>query len=68
MTFGLLSPNKGLETIIRGLPAILDRHPDAVYLIAGATHPHLVASEGEAYRESLSNLPARSAWTNTSAS
>ena len=56
MTFGLLSPNKGIETIIRGLPSILDRHPDAVYLIAGATHPHLVAREGEAYRESLVEL------------
>ena len=53
MTFGLLSPNKGLETIIRGLPAILDRHPDAVYLIVGATHPHLVQHEGETYRDSL---------------
>jgi glycosyltransferase involved in cell wall biosynthesis len=56
MTFGLLSPNKGLETIIKGLPSILERHPDAVYLIAGATHPHLVAREGEAYRESLIEL------------
>jgi len=56
MTFGLLSPNKGLETIIKGLPSILERHPDAVYLIAGATHPHLVANEGEAYRESLIEL------------
>ncbi len=56
MTFGLLSPNKGIETIIRALPAILDRHPDTVYLIAGATHPHLVAREGEAYRESLVDL------------
>lgn len=56
MTFGLLSPNKGIETIIRALPAILDRHPDTAYLIAGATHPHLVAREGEAYRESLVDL------------
>ncbi|MFT3725044.1 MAG: glycosyltransferase family 4 protein [Hyphomonadaceae bacterium] len=56
MTFGLLSPNKGIETIIRGLPAILERHPDMVYLIAGATHPHLVAREGESYRESLVTL------------
>ena len=50
---------KGLETIIRALPAVLERHPDTVYLIAGATHPHLVAREGEAYRESLVT-PARS--------
>ena len=56
MTFGLLSPNKGIETIIRGLPSVLARHPDAVYLIAGATHPHLVANQGEAYRESLIEL------------
>ena len=56
MTFGLLSPNKGIETIIKGLPSILERHPDAVYLIAGATHPHLVAHEGETYRESLIEL------------
>ena len=56
MTFGLLSPNKGLETIIRGLPAILDRHLDAVYLIVGATHPHLVKHEGEAYRDGLIEL------------
>jgi glycosyltransferase involved in cell wall biosynthesis len=53
MTFGLLSPNKGLETIIRALPEILQRHPDTLYLIVGATHPHLVARDGEAYRESV---------------
>jgi glycosyltransferase involved in cell wall biosynthesis len=56
MTFGLLSPNKGIETIIRGLPAVLERHPDAVYLIVGATHPHLVAHQGETYRDSLIEL------------
>ncbi len=56
MTFGLLSPNKGIETIIRALPAILERHPGAVYLIAGATHPHLLARHGESYRENLVSL------------
>jgi glycosyltransferase involved in cell wall biosynthesis len=56
MTFGLLSPNKGLEVMIRGLPVILERHPDALYLVVGATHPHLVAREGEAYRDSLVEL------------
>ncbi|HEY7799627.1 MAG TPA: glycosyltransferase family 4 protein [Hyphomonadaceae bacterium] len=53
MTFGLLSPNKGLETIIRALPDILQRHPDTLYMIVGATHPHLVARDGETYRESV---------------
>ena len=53
LTFGLLSPGKGIETMIEAMPAILDRCPDALYRIIGATHPHLVAREGEAYRESL---------------
>ncbi|WKL58391.1 glycosyltransferase family 4 protein [Asticcacaulis sp. ZE23SCel15] len=56
MTFGLLSPNKGIETIIKALPDILDSTPDLSYLIVGATHPHLVASQGEAYRDSLMDM------------
>lgn len=56
MTFGLLSPNKGLEVIIRGLPHILAQHPDTIYAIVGATHPHLLAHEGEAYRQRVKNL------------
>jgi glycosyltransferase involved in cell wall biosynthesis len=52
-TFGLLSPNKGIETIIEALPDIVRRHPEIVYVVAGATHPHLVAREGECYREGL---------------
>ncbi len=56
LTFGLLSPNKGIEYVIEALPAILQRHPNLVYLILGATHPHLVAHEGEAYRNKLERL------------
>jgi glycosyltransferase involved in cell wall biosynthesis len=53
LTFGLLSPNKGIEVMIDAMPAILKRRADAVYVVLGATHPNLVRREGEAYRESL---------------
>jgi glycosyltransferase involved in cell wall biosynthesis len=53
LTFGLLSPNKGIETMIDAMPEVLRRRPDAVYVVLGATHPHLVREQGEAYRESL---------------
>lgn len=56
LTFGLLSPNKGLEHAIRALPAIAERHPEVLYLIVGATHPHLKRKEGESYRLSLQRL------------
>ncbi len=52
-TFGLLSPNKGIETVIAALPEIRETCPDVVYLVIGATHPHLVRHEGEKYRDSL---------------
>jgi glycosyltransferase involved in cell wall biosynthesis len=53
LTFGLLSPNKGIENVIRALPAILARHPNVVYIVSGVTHPHIRRREGERYRESL---------------
>ncbi|MFM6933261.1 MAG: glycosyltransferase family 4 protein [Novosphingobium sp.] len=59
MTFGLLGPGKGLEQMIEALPAILARHPGTVYRIVGATHPNLVARDGEAYREGLAALASR---------
>ncbi len=53
LTFGLLSPNKGIENVIRALPAILVRHPNVVYVVSGVTHPHIRRREGEKYREGL---------------
>ena len=53
LTFGLLSPGKGIETAIEALPAILERVPDARYVLLGATHPALLAQEGERYRDGL---------------
>ena len=51
LTFGLLSPNKGIEVMIEAMPLILKSRADAVYVVLGATHPNLVRQEGEAYRE-----------------
>ncbi|MCU0749203.1 MAG: glycosyltransferase family 4 protein [Akkermansiaceae bacterium] len=56
LTFGLLGPGKGIEHAIGAMPAILENHPETVYLVLGATHPHLVAREGEKYRTSLEHL------------
>jgi glycosyltransferase involved in cell wall biosynthesis len=56
LTFGLLSPNKGIENVISALPAILAKHPDVVYIVSGATHPHIRKREGERYRDSLRAL------------
>ncbi|MEO8724448.1 MAG: glycosyltransferase family 4 protein, partial [Sphingobium sp.] len=53
MTFGLLSPGKGIEAMISALPAIVEQHPDVLYCIVGATHPNLLTREGEAYRQRL---------------
>ncbi len=53
LTFGLLALNKGIETMIDAMPAVVKRHPDAIYVVLGATHPNLVEHEGEAYRDRL---------------
>lgn len=56
LTFGLLSPGKGIEFAIRALPAIIREHPGVVYIILGATHPNLLREQGEMYRLSLERL------------
>jgi glycosyltransferase involved in cell wall biosynthesis len=56
LTFGLLSPNKGIEYVIGALPAILEAHPNVVYIVLGATHPNLLSREGESYRLKLERL------------
>ncbi len=56
LTFGLLSPNKGIENVIRALPEILSKHENVTYLVAGATHPHILRREGDKYRASLQAL------------
>jgi glycosyltransferase involved in cell wall biosynthesis len=56
LTFGLLSPNKGIETVIQALPRILSKHRNVVYIVAGATHPHILRREGDEYRSRLQAL------------
>jgi predicted GH43/DUF377 family glycosyl hydrolase/glycosyltransferase involved in cell wall biosynthesis len=55
-TFGLVGPGKGLEYVIEAMPAVVGRHPDALYLIAGQTHPELLKQRGEEYRNRLAAL------------
>src|ERR1700735_1511788 len=56
LTFGLLSPNKGIENVLRALPEVLKSVPNLVYIILGATHPNLLREDGETYRLSLERL------------
>ena len=56
LTFGLLSPNKGIENVLQALPAVIKKHPDVAYIILGATHPHILKLHGDAYRIMLQQL------------
>ncbi len=56
LTFGLLSPNKGIENVIQALPQILAKHSNVAYIVAGATHPHILRREGDKYRAGLQAL------------
>jgi glycosyltransferase involved in cell wall biosynthesis len=53
LTFGLVGPGKGIEQMIDALPEIVRPHPETAYIVLGATHPHILRTEGEAYRTSL---------------
>ncbi|MDR3700525.1 MAG: glycosyltransferase family 4 protein [Candidatus Sulfopaludibacter sp.] len=56
LTFGLLSPNKGIESVLNALPDILTEFPEVVYIVLGATHPNELREHGDAYRLSLELL------------
>jgi len=58
LTFGLLGRSKGIETVIKALPSVVEKHPDVLYTVLGKTHPHVVKYAGEEYRESLEALTA----------
>ncbi len=59
LTLGLLSPDKGIENVIDAMPAILARYPDTVYIVLGATHPHVREQQGETYRVALESRAQR---------
>ncbi len=56
LTFGLISRNKGIETVIRALPQVVQKHPNTIYLILGRTHPSVIRHSGEEYRSYLKIL------------
>ena len=56
LTFGLLSPNKGIENMLQALPEVIKKHPEVTCIILGATHPHVLETQGEEYRISLQQL------------
>jgi glycosyltransferase involved in cell wall biosynthesis len=59
LTFGLLSRNKGLETVVKALPKIVEKHPDVMYVVLGNTHPGVIKNSGEEYRDHLKSLAAQ---------
>jgi glycosyltransferase involved in cell wall biosynthesis len=59
LTFGLISRNKGLETVVKALPKIVEKHPDVMYVVLGNTHPGVLKNSGEEYRDHLKSLAAQ---------
>ena len=58
-TFGLISENKSIETVLNDLPEIVNQYPNVIYLIIGKTHPEIIKKEGEKYRNSLMDIVKR---------
>lgn len=56
LTFGLLGPDKGIETMIKAMPSIVKENPNALYLILGQTHPHIIERTGDSYRRDLQQM------------
>lgn len=56
LTFGLISPGKGIENVLKALPKVIRKYPNTVYIVLGATHPNLLRQQGESYRLSLERL------------
>uniref|UniRef100_A0A832G825 Glycosyltransferase n=1 Tax=Ignavibacterium album TaxID=591197 RepID=A0A832G825_9BACT len=56
LTFGLISPGKGIEIVLKALPSVIEKFPNTVYIVLGATHPNLLRQQGESYRLSLERL------------
>lgn len=63
-TFGLLSSGKSIETTLEAMPAIIEQRPDVIFLVIGKTHPEVVKSEGEKYREMLEDQVEKTALKN----
>lgn len=59
LTFGLIHPDKGIEYVLNAMPKIIEKHPDVVYIVLGATHPKVLEATGDAYRQSLLQLVNR---------
>lgn len=56
LTFGFIGRNKGIETVIKALPKIVEQHPDVLYMVLGKTHPNVLRHSGEEYRNYLHRL------------
>jgi glycosyltransferase involved in cell wall biosynthesis len=56
LTFGLIGRNKGIETVIKALPKVIEKYPEVIYMIVGKTHPNVLRHSGEEYRNSLQRL------------